>query len=160
MRFLCCLGCCCLGFVGACTDSNAAALPGEGRLVLELGGPHASLRHALQTAGVTVGSPQHLRGEEPASPPEDGPPRVDPNDEPVPAPTPAPSPSPETEPFVYVTLAPGQTLIHLARKHLGDGNRFREILAINGWTEADSRRLQAGQRVKIPRAGGTRPAAR
>jgi nucleoid-associated protein YgaU len=41
-------------------------------------------------------------------------------------------------------------LIHLAKKYLGDGNRFREILTANGWTERDARRLPAGQAVKVP----------
>lgn len=60
------------------------------------------------------------------------------------------APRPSTDYFV-VTLGPRQNLIQLAKKHLGNGNRFREIMALNGWSEADTRRLQAGQKVKIPR---------
>ena len=89
-----------------------------------------------------------------------GRPRPPPEPEPRTAPVaPAPEPAPS---FVVVKLARGQTLIHLAKKHLGDGNRFRDILALNGWTEADARRLRENQDVKIPRATRTdeRPAAR
>jgi nucleoid-associated protein YgaU len=62
--------------------------------------------------------------------------------------------------FTTVVLAEGQTLIHLARKHLGDGNRFRDILELNGWTEVESRRLKPGTKVKIPKAGAARGSGR
>jgi nucleoid-associated protein YgaU len=157
------VACCCV-WLGACTDGNAAARSSEGQLVLELGGPHGSLRQALQTAGVTLGPA--MRVQEPADPvdPVGGAGKepgsdaganaaADPPKPPLAEPTPEPDPA---DSYVEVTLAERQTLIHLARKHLGDANRFREILALNGWSEADSRRLKPGQRVKIPRPGGSR----
>lgn len=149
-----------------CTDGNAARRGGDGQLVLELGGQHGSLRSALRAAGVEVGPIQRLRGAEPdgaapapspataAPPPTDGESRGNGDASPTDGARTAPSPTPAApaDAFKTVTLAEGQTLIHLARKHLGDGNRFREILTANGWSEADSRRLRAGQKVKIPRA--------
>jgi nucleoid-associated protein YgaU len=170
MRFQGSLGvlCCCMG-LAACTDGKAATRDTEGQLVLELGGPHGSLRQALQTAGVTLGPAMRLQ--EPADPAESGdgaqkePGSGDAGanataDPPQPPPVPEPVPEPDAEPYVVVTLAERQTLIHLARKYLGDANRFREILTLNGWSEADSRRLLPGQRVKIPRSDGGRPAGR
>jgi nucleoid-associated protein YgaU len=151
--------------LGACSEGRAAATA-ESRLVLEVGGQHASLRRTLIAGGVEVAPPQRLRteaespdadaaGGEAAAPPPESPRAAAPDPtsakgEPVP-PTPPPAPPASEESFFHVKLANGQTLIHLARKHLGDGNRFREILALNGWTEAQSRRLAEGQRVKIPR---------
>jgi len=158
--------CCCLG-LAACTDGKAATRDTEGQLVLELGGPHGSLRQALQTAGVALGPAMRLQ--EPADPVEAGgraqkePGSGDADataDPPQPPPKTEPTPEPDADPYVVVTLAERQTLIHLARKYLGDANRFREILTLNGWSEADSRRLLPGQRVKIPRPDGSRPAGR
>lgn len=147
-------------WLAACSDSQAASHVGEGRLVLELGGSHASLREALTKAGIAVAGAQRVTA--PASP--DAPaeaPAAEPAGsggaappKPVGEPVPAPTPTAE-EPFVYVTLGERQTLIHIARKYLGDANRFREIVELNGWSEADTRRLKAGQRVKIPRPTNT-----
>jgi nucleoid-associated protein YgaU len=158
--------------VAACGGDPAIAPTGDGALVLEVGGGQPSLRQALERAGLPV------------------PPRVDlatpvaapsaPEGEPVPAgdasaarqqdgasPPAQPQPQPQQPPasasdttHVVVTLAEGQTLIHLARKHLGDGNRFREILALNGWTESESRRLKPGTKVKVPKAGAIRGGGR
>ncbi len=50
--------------------------------------------------------------------------------------------------------------MHLARKHLGDGARVSEILQLNGWSEADARRLLAGQKVKLPKKGNSRSSRR
>lgn len=143
-------------WLAACSDSRAASHAGEGKLVLEVGGAHSSLRQALTRAGVELPPAQRVTsaGEDagPAAGGSDGgaaaetPPK--PADEPAPQQPEAPA---VEEPFVYVTLGERQTLIHLARKYLGDGNRFREIVELNGWSEADTRRLKAGQRVKIPR---------
>jgi nucleoid-associated protein YgaU len=150
---------------GACGDSRAAATTGDGVLVLEVGGEAASLQAALRQAGFTPAAavPRDATGVAPTDTGERG----DASTPPVtPPPTLPPSPTPQpatTEPAWFtVTLADGQTPIHLARKHLGDGNRFREILDLNGWSENDARRLRAGQEVKIPRTaaaaidGGTR----
>lgn len=140
---------------GACAE-GAEAKYSDGALVLEVGGQQASLREALRAAGVrmprTGTEPEDRRDAEPrdnAAPARS----VAPSDAP-------PSTPPVEEPWFVVSLADGQTLIHLARKHLGDGNRFRELLALNGWSEADSRRLRVGQQVKIPRQQDEAPRAR
>lgn len=161
------------GFIclAACSDSNAAARGSDSRMVLELGGAHGSLRGALQTAGVEPAAPRRVsavtsdaRGDESPGAQAGGAEPERPSPTPVAEPGAAPAASSEGPPpsrvdapaepdFVVVTLGERQTLIHLARKHLGDANRFREILTLNGWSEADSRRLAAGQKVKIPRSG-------
>ena len=155
MRRVLCLSCVLLGSV-ACTSSDGAPKPSDGVMILEVGGEQPSLREALEAHGVTVAAARLLRpeGSAPVSAGEDTlseraeqPPetRREPRTTPV-------KPPPElAESFVVVKLARGQTLIHLAKKHLGDGNRFRDILALNGWTEADARRLRENQDVKIPR---------
>ncbi len=150
----------------ACSDSVAAARRDDA-LVLEVGGDHRSLRASLLAAGVGVDAPRALRdGADPAGSGGGGgggggehaaDAAVAPRPDAEASPTreqrerTQSSTEPSAPDHLVVTLAPGQTLIHLARKHLGDGNRFREILALNGWSDADSRRLQAGQRVKVPR---------
>jgi nucleoid-associated protein YgaU len=158
--------------VAAC-GGDGHAVARDDRLVLEVGGSHRSLREALRAAGVEAAPPVRLREDggtrQPGTAPGDGhgdgegdaagdrarggatpAPRVPADDTP-------PRQPPPTEPdHIVVSLAPGQTLIHLARKHLGDGNRFREILTLNGWSEVDSRRLQPGQRVKVPRVAKNR----
>ena len=144
-----------------CGD-HAGAAASPDRLVLEVGGEHGSLRAALRAAGVEV-APDRERPRtqpDPAAPGDAGteppPTAEDPAHDPArpgePTPPAGPARAASEPDHVVVTLARGQTLIHLARQHLGDGNRFREILALNGWSEPDSRRLQAGQRVRIPRA--------
>lgn len=123
----------------------AAAARGEDTLLLEVGGEQGSLRQALVAAGVPL-APRAASITEPMPLPE---PRehVPPDAPPVPAVTP-----PD---HILVELGRGETLIHLAKRHLGDGNRFRDILTANGWTENDARRLPAGQLVRVP----LRPAA-
>jgi nucleoid-associated protein YgaU len=144
----------------ACSDSSAASRASADRMVLEVGGAHASLRQALTSAGITPAAPRPIH--EPTNTPETAPapqPKaatpVDPGREVAPPPRDEVVPPPAAPDFIEVTLGERQTLIHLAKKHLGDANRFREILTLNGWSEADSRRLLPGQKVKIPR-----PAAR
>ena len=152
-RVLSVLSCVLLGSPG-CTSSDGVPKPSDGVLVLEVGGEQPSLREALVAHAVTVAPARLLRSEVPApvskggaSAERDGSPHETP---PEPRSKPVVSPEP-AESFVVVKLARGQTLIHLAKKHLGDGNRFRDILALNGWTEADARRLRENQDVKIPR---------
>lgn len=127
----------------ACGGEAAAGQVGD-RLVLEVGGEQSSLREALRAAGVTP-APRDAQPE-----PEE--PRKASTEEAPPAPPPTPSPEPPPPAWFEVTLADGDTPIHLARRHLGDANRFREILALNGWDESDARRLRPGQKVKIPAA--------
>ncbi|MEO6593420.1 MAG: hypothetical protein ABIP94_01555 [Planctomycetota bacterium] len=127
--------------------------------MLEIGGQAPSLRQALVAAGVTPLPPQLRQQSGPAI--EDVRTNSDAGSQPQPdlVPVPRPSPEPPAD-FLVVKLARGQTLIHLAKQHLGDGNRFRDLLALNGWTEADARRLPENQLVKVPlmrsaeRAGG------
>jgi hypothetical protein len=121
----------------ACARPAAAARTGD-TLVLEVGGEQGSLRQALVAAGVLA------PGRRTAEPEQVVP--VEPADVP-PEPEVAPPPAPD---HIMVELGAGETLIHLAKRHLGDGNRFRDILTANGWTEGDARRLPAGQMVRIP----------
>lgn len=132
-------------------------MPSEGTLVLELGGDAASLRGTLAQFGVAV-DPPHLLREQPAAspeaprtppgPPDDG--RVGRPGDPSPDRPVAPPPEPALDHFV-VKLAPRETLTHLAKRHLGDGTRYPEIMRLNGWTERDVLRLRPGQDVKIPK---------
>jgi len=140
---------------GGATESRT----GDGTLVLELGGNHSSLRRALMRAGVVIAPrPMGVAAESgvapmgrilgierpsvgPAAPPDDPP--VDPAPEPDPEPAAAPS-------YREVELQRGETISHLASRHLGTVRRYGEILELNGWTEPQSRRLRAGTMVKIP----------
>lgn len=165
------------GLLAAC-GQPAPPRPGANTLVLEVGGAHGSLRRSLVASGVAVEASHRLRadpaveavgpasgggdpapGAQPALRPEE-PPQVSPQTPPPnpqdtpPADDPA-TPPPEPEHFV-VRLQRGQTLIHLAKKHLGNGNRYREIMTCNGWNDADTRRLKEGQEVKIPRSPASR----
>lgn len=158
--------CAVVAFLGSsCGDAAAARRSHDGTLVLELGGSNPSLREALAGRGIALAAAHRLRDPEPEPAVEPTPteepvpqPPADPvagTDEPVPpAPevvTPPPAPTTKT-----VTLKRGQTLIDLAKEHLGNANRFREILAINGWNEARARKLAEGTKVLIPVDRGTR----
>jgi len=144
-------------FASSCGSSEAASKPLDGTLVLEVGGANSSLREALSAAGVAMGEARRLRSVEPEPEPDtrpvepepqptQPPPRSD-REQPAPVPTPEPPPPPR---YRTVVLERGQTLIHLAKIHLGNGNRFREILTANGWSEAQARRLAEGTKVKVP----------
>jgi nucleoid-associated protein YgaU len=154
-----------IGLVPACSPKPAKAASGDGELVLELGGEHRSLAASLQARGVTLLPPRAL-ADAPADPQADVPPAPSPSpDGPNGGPNagpnagngrqqaadPVPAPSADQD-YFEVVLQPRQTLIDLAKKHLGSGARFTEILKINGWTEANARRLKAGRKVKIPKA--------
>lgn len=145
--------------LGACSEA-APSPPDADLLVLAVGGDHGSLRQSLVAAGVPVDAAHRLRSEPAAgSPVGEQPPSESPSppsgqerqapENPVP-PTPEPTPDPG---YLVVQLQHGQTLIHLAKKYLGNPNRYRELLTFNGWSEADARRLKDGQDVKVPRAG-------
>ena len=127
-------------------------------LVLEVGGDRASLRASLVALGRL---PESASREPSEGRPEETPPvhdqgapvqaepgveenGVEENGAPV-----APPPEPE---WVSVPLPPGETLTDLARRHLGDGRRFVDLLKWNGWSEQDARRLRDHQMVKIRRA--------
>jgi nucleoid-associated protein YgaU len=102
-------------------------------------------------AGVFVAPPQEPVVSPVVDTDEPAPPSDDVNEAP-----PTPSPEPPAD-HIVVKLEKNQTLIHLAKKHLGNGNRFRELLEYNGWTDSDARRLREGQLVKIPVASGATP---
>ena len=147
----------------ACGDP-ASAQRSDGALVLEVGGEQPSLREALITVGALPREPVQ-------PPPNEHPPRTSrgetetppqrPTDPAIEAPVDGPpNPAAGDDSYFLVELEEEQTLIHVAKKHLGDGNRFRELLELNGWSEADARRLQVGQKVKVPRQRGAAPVRR
>ena len=133
------------GASGCVGEARAVAV--DGTLVLELGGPHASLRAALRVAGVHV---EPRSGRQPGVVPavfetaDDPPAGLDPQ----PSPPPRPRPT-----FSEVELRQNETLIQLARRHLGDGRRYRELMKLNGWSDSQSRRLAPGTMVKLPLEG-------
>ena len=49
-----------------------------------------------------------------------------------------------------VTVQRGDSLYGLSRRHLGDGNRWREIASLNGLTDSDVRSLAVGSELRIP----------
>ena len=59
---------------------------------------------------------------------------------------------PPADVWAIVKLPEGETLIHVARRHLGDGRRFAEVMNWNGWSESDARRLPTGQEIRLKRA--------
>lgn len=145
--------------LAACNAKSAPAELGDGELVLELGTGNRSLEASLRSAGVTLLPPQRIDDVKVEEPPAPKPPEAE-----APKPqgdvggsgTSAKKPLEQTPPpvdpaYLEVTLQPNQTLIDLARKHLGSGAKFTEILKANGWTEADAKKLKAGRKVKIPK---------
>lgn len=150
---------CGLGLAIVCGCERAevrASAPSPDDLVLELGGASPSLRAALlrlATKGapstptptpVPQGQPEVGGTPTPAVTPRvEPPPRIEP-------PPPVEPPPPAAPPPRTVRLPAGGTLYALAREHLGDGNRWPEITALNGWTEARAARLPVGTEVKLP----------
>lgn len=150
-----------------CTERRQTARSSEGVLVLEVGGEHGSLRGALLAAGVDANAIAPALRIADATPADAGlahdespangerAPAKPPDQEQGSAEPPRPGVGGED---VVVELGRGETLMQLAKHHLGSSARYREILERNGWSEADARRLRAGQLVKIPPA--TKPAPR
>lgn len=148
-----------VGLGSSCSKNAAAAVRSDGTLILQVGGGESSIRTALAAVGVTIGPPQRLRSPEaepdlvPTPAPSHQDPAPGPKERVVEPPKVAPVPQTPEVPqptWKTVKLRRGQTLIHLAKEHLGNGNRFRDILQLNGWTEAQARRLSEGQEVKVP----------
>lgn len=150
----------------ACAPKPPAATRGDGTLVLELGGGYPSLRAALTGLGVELEAPRQWRPTASTEAPAAAATAANPAAAATPAPQPPaaieallvpdpgagpalPDPVPSGQEWVEVALEPRQTLMHLARIHLGSGNRFKEIMAWNGWTDADARRLQPGTKVRL-----------
>lgn len=136
-----------LAVVGCASGCSAETRPEavDGTLVLELGGSSPSLRESLRAAGVVLEMPvepevRPIPAPDPRDLPREDPPRADPEPQP---PTPPPA-------YREVELRKNETLIHLAQRHLGNGRRYRQIMTLNGWSDADTRRLREGTMVKIP----------
>jgi len=153
--------------VSACGGEPAAVAPPTDVLVLEVGGAKPSLRASLVALGRSVAPGYELRPRSlPVGPAVDRniPGTRDPGFTPVPTPKPSgpvdgpvepvePDPVvPAESEWVIVRLELGETPIHLAQRYLGNGRRFREVMAWNGWSEQDSRRLKLDQPVKIKRS--------
>jgi len=154
----------CFGLVlalGACRRSSAPAAASGDELVLEVGGQGTSLRATLVGLGRSPAPPHQLVERDvpqplPASfdvsdapmPPRDPvvEPELDPERDPAPEQQPPAPPPPQ---WTMVSLGDGETLIHVARRCLGDGRRYDEVMQWNGWSERDARRLRVGQPVKI-----------
>lgn len=154
----------------ACSQEAVGAKTPDDVLVLEVGGDHGSLRASLVALGREVAPardlmPSPLAGADldrsPAPAQElrsDGP--IGSESAPEPAPGSAPESAPEQvappeEPqseWVIVSLPAGETLTDVARRHLGDGRRFAELLEWNDWTELQARRLPVNQKIKIQRS--------
>ena len=119
------------------------SVPQEDVLILELGGLNQPLREALLRFG--------LPGEEivevlvSAPPPAESAPAT-----PQPTVSPAQRTTAREPELLTVYLQENETIYGLARTHLGSGSRFRELLAVNGWTEAQASRLPVGTAVKVP----------
>ncbi|MFO1052893.1 MAG: hypothetical protein U1F36_11815 [Planctomycetota bacterium] len=113
--------------LSACKPREAAARSRD-ELVLELGGdgpPLAKLltdarRRVESASSQTIASPLRLRAPE--------------------------------RPVRYrtVRLGAGESLSKLCARVLGDSSRWREIAELNGWSEADLRRLAEGTDVRLP----------
>ena len=70
--------------------------------------------------------------------------------EPQPDPEPVPEPAPEPEPEpATITVVRGDTLWGLARVHLGAGNRYPEIVALNPEIK-DPDLIYPGQTFRLP----------
>lgn len=180
-----CVAAACLVAAG-CEEPSAPKPWPDGTLVLEVGGPQASLRAALASVGVVVEAPHLLRTaaersrgtpvdavgsgrDHGSATPAESDAKVSPSPEPGASPVGgAPGGAGEEGPqvaappaaqFFTVPLGEGRTLVHLAKKYLGNGNRYQELLELNGWTLQQAKRLGATQLVKIPidPANGTEP---
>lgn len=138
-------------------------------MVLEVGGSQPSLRAALVAQGITV-TPGHslsvpsgsgfagLDGADGGQQGMVGGPGVGGGDIGL---TEESSQEPSVSPdhallqeseWVVVTLREEETLTHVARRCLGDGHRFHEIMKWNGFSERDTRRMAVGTAIKIKRS--------
>jgi hypothetical protein len=117
------------------------SVPGDRRDPEPAGGPAPAPEHpALPDPGSAV----EPRGR----PPEPEPPAVAPPSADLPAGREKPAVA--AAPARRVRLRAGQTLYRLACEHLGDGKRWQEIAALNGWSESDVASLRADTEVALP----------
>ena len=118
---------------GAGSGKAAAPLPVD-KVVLVLGVPPGNTSSGGREPGKKAA---------PAAPP---PAEVVP-----PAPSKRPKPLPAPPPAVRkARLKKGETVYGLAKRLLGDGGRYKEILRLNGLDEEKARRLPAGTILRIP----------
>jgi nucleoid-associated protein YgaU len=148
--------------VAACAQRPPARIAGDGEFVLELGGSNRSLAASLRALGVEL-LPARAA---PEPQPQDGNQAGNESDGGVDGPGADGSSAPdagERDPgtdreaaagpaWIEVRLASKQTLMDLAKEHLGTSRRFQEIMELNGWSDRDARRLKVGQVVRIPMA--------
>lgn len=73
-------------------------------------------------------------------------PSPEPNPEPGPSPEPNPNPEPSDRPVFY-TVKNGDSLWSIAQRFLGNGDRYREIMALNGLNDET---IYPGQVLRIP----------
>lgn len=148
----------CLLVLQACGGS-APPPPSKNLLVLEVGGDHQPLSSALsalqpaprERPAVPPSQPRSERSEPRSDPVPVKPPVERPAKPPVKPPAKPPVKPPEPALAVHtVRLGEGQSVAGLAREHLGDHTRWREILELNGWTEAEAMRLPVGAKVVMP----------
>ncbi len=62
----------------------------------------------------------------------------------------APASAPAEQPLFH-TVKKGETLSAIAKQHLGDANRYREIFEANKPTLSDPDKIYPGQTLRIPR---------
>ena len=147
----------------SCSQEAAEVATPDDVLVLEVGGDHGSLRASLAALGREVGAghglaQRPLPGHDPSSNPapsrlaiaEEGSPGSE-TGVTVPKRQVTVPKEPDSE-WLTVSLAEGETLIHVARRYLGDGRRFADLLKWNGWSDRDAHRLKINQPVKIKRS--------
>jgi nucleoid-associated protein YgaU len=89
----------------------------------------------------------------PAQPPQPG----DPPSPPSPTPPTPPGPDPEAQPPTVYVVQADDTLWSIARKVLGRGERWREILDLNRDLIPDPDRLPPGQKIRIPTSPAPSP---
>lgn len=119
----------------ACLDWDAPP-PSGNLLSLDLGGNHPSLAEDLRrTAPAPKLKPQPV-------PAATAPAAIEP-------PTPRRRVAPRPE-YLVVYIAEGQTLYGLCKSNLGNGNRWREVARLNGWSDERAGRLPVGHPVKLP----------
>lgn len=131
-----------LVLAAACGGDTADAESGDGTLWLEVGGDHPRLGNVL--AGAQVESPT-----DPAA--EDGEGSTEGADlaDALPIAVVDP-PQPPAQGGRTVVLEGGQNLYQLALLHLQNGNRWREIMELNGWSESQIAALPEGTQVQLP----------
>ncbi len=122
------------------TDPSHTAAIDQRLAALQQQGDFVPVRHELDGATYQPGS-NTLRFRETAPPPREPSQRMTETPVVIPA---------ATQPTMVVKS--GQTLTAIAREHLGDGNRWKEIFELNRDKLDAPESLQAGMQIKLPRA--------